>query len=159
MTEEETRKIISFLYPGSKFEAYSHTDDFMELEAKIGKGFHFVSLYHEQIESKHIETAQDVIIISNSYLTSFAYNLVLSWIYEYREGRIDGSTINPLIKYNFKKFFAEQLYHNVNNVFSRAVFLETLLYEQQIMIPVFARTADDNEWNSIAEHVSGMMSY
>ncbi len=158
MTEEYARKIISHHYPDAKFEAFAHTDDFMEPEAQIGRGYYYVSLYDEKIESSRLNTNEGVIIIGNTYLSSFAYNLALSWIYESSNGVIGPDFVSPLLKYNLKKFYAEQLYHRHNNVFSRAVLLETLLYQQHLMIPIFAEIDVNTEWAATAKMVSQAMS-
>lgn len=158
MTEEEAKRYIRLTRPKAKFDAYSHTDNFMDLEAQIGKGFFYISLYDELVDANLVETPKGVLVIGNTYLSSFAYNLILAWIYEHKEGKINRDTINPLIKYNFKKFFAEQLYHNINNIFSRAVLLETLLYEQQLMIPVFEAANTNLSWAETADAVAGLMS-
>lgn len=158
MTEEEVRWVIAYKYPKAKFHAYSHTNEFMEFEARIGKGFHYVSLYDERIDSNHIETADDVIIVGNTYLPSFAYNLTLAWLYESGKGNLVTDGSSPLVCYNFKKFWGEQLYHQVSNVFSRAILLETLLYEQRLMVPVFEATAVNDDWRNTADFVASAMS-
>jgi hypothetical protein len=157
MTEENARRIIELSRPKAKFGGYSHTDDFLSLEAAIGKGFFHVSIYDEDINCSLTETLQGILLIDNSYLSSFAYNLIMAWHYENSHGRVQPGQINLLIKHNFKKFFAEQLIHNHNNTFSRAIFLETLLYEQQLMIPVIHAANNDPQWMEIGKAIAGIM--
>lgn len=158
MTEEDARRYIVTGYPSAKFNAYTHTNEFMDLEANIGKGFYYVSLYDELFESTLIDTAKGVLLASNTYEASHAYNVVLAWIHAFRKKGVFGEGTDPLIKYNLKKFYAEQLYHHYDNVFSRAVLLETLLYEQHLMKPVFEETEQNDDWKDTADQVAGMMS-
>ncbi|EHQ29747.1 hypothetical protein [Mucilaginibacter paludis] len=157
MTEQEASRVIRLTRPFAKFPAYSHTDDFLDLEAEIGKGFMFVSLYDERINSTLTEVEGGILLIGNTYLSSFAYNLILAWQFEMSRGSIDHQTFNPLIRYNLKKFFAEQLLHKYNNTFSRAIFLETLLYEQHRMIPVIHAANEDPKWKIVADKLAGIM--
>jgi len=157
MTEQYAQRIIGLTRPQAKFGGYAHTDDFLDLEAEIGKGFFYVSLYDEHINANLIETPSGIILLDNTYLSSFAYNLALAWRYEHQQGHLESGKINPLIKHNFKKFFAEQLIHSYNNTFSRAVFLETLLYEQHLMIPVFEAAGNDPAWCGIGDGMATNM--
>ena len=133
------RDSIARLRPRAKFVAYSHSSEFIDGSAELAEGFHYVSLYDETIDSNVVSSRRGLIMIQNTYLSSFAYNLFLCWLYS--AGRPDrehpASELKPLLAHNFKKFFAEQLLHARNNLFSRAIFLETLLYEQARMVPVF----------------------
>lgn len=158
MNDQEIKRCISLFHPGAKFIATSHSNDFLEYDARLGNGYHYVTLYDETITSNFLETRNGIIVVDNSYLSSFAYNLVISWIHQYREGQITASDFNPVIKYNFKKFFSEQLLRLHNNVFSRAIFLETLIYEQQLMKPIFVFAEKNSEWAKDIERTSRMMS-
>jgi len=105
--------------------------------------FHHASLYDERIDLQFMQTPRGPVLIDNTYLGSFAYNLLTCWLYSHPSPGGRSGDLDLLLKHNFKKFFAEQLLSRLNNCFSRAIFLETLLYEQQQMIPVFAaREAD-----------------
>src|SRR5690348_5159743 len=62
--------------------------------------------------------------------------------YERLAGR-EECELTALLRYNLKKFFAEQLLNRTSSVFARAIFLETLLYEERAMRPLFAAAATD----------------
>jgi hypothetical protein len=79
-------------------------------------------------------------------LGSFAYNLLTCWLQTHTQNlQIEAreARLSQLLRHNFKKFYAEQLLRRLNNCFSRAILLETLLFEQQMMIPVFAARETD----------------
>lgn len=155
-------RCITLLRPHAKFAAYSHSTEFIDATADLGDGFHYVNLYDEQIDSNVISSPRGLIMIHNTYLSSFAYNLFLCWLYGYsgtgteatqRQAALDG-----LLAHNFKKFFAEQLLHAHNNIAARALLLETLLFEQTCMVPVFAEKARDVTLAQQAERATDLMS-
>lgn len=150
--------IIKNKRENARFVSGSHSDEFIDKQAELGDGFVYVSLYDEKIDSNVIKTKRGLIIVDNSYLPSFAYNLALSWIFTYGQENIDNAKKNILVKNNFKKFFAEQLLSRHNNSFSRAIFLETLLYEEREMRPVFLAAAEQPAVKGTAELLSQIMS-
>jgi hypothetical protein len=119
-------------------------------------------LYDEKIDSvlNKIDNGP-IYLIHNTYLSSFAYNIFLSWIYKKQDSPAaipaDFETVR-LLKHNFKKFFAEQLLSAHNNIFSRAVFLETLLYEQKLMVPLFKATELNDRLQKKADFSANLMS-
>ena len=157
MTELQARRAIGMFNPNSKFGGYSYIDEFLDLEARIGKGFYYVNLYDENIKASLIDAPQGVILVTNAYVSSTAYNIILAWLFEFRRNNGAVSEASPLVKYNVKKFFGEQLIHQYNNVFSRAIFLETLLYEEQQMRPVFALMDADPAWKATAQSIAEVM--
>jgi hypothetical protein len=133
------RSRLLLLRPTAKFveiiPAHSHP------EAAVP--FHHASLYDERIDLQFMQTPRGPVLVDNTYLGSFAYNLLTCWLYSHPSpGGLSGEP-DLLLKHNFKKFYAEQLLSRHNNCFSRAIFLETLLYEQQHMVPVFAARESD----------------
>lgn len=155
-------RIIRNTRSSAKFVSISHSSNFTEPMEIFGDGYFYVSLYDEQIDSVLNVTKDNVVyMIHNTYLPSFAYNLFLARLYQLKSSP-DKSLANEktksLLKHNFKKFFAEQLLHFHNNIFSRAVFLETLLYEQQMMIPIFKATENDTELANKAGLSANLMS-
>lgn len=142
---EYVRRRVEILRPRAKFVAFSHSSEFIDSSANLGDGFHYVNLYDEKIDSNVIISPRGLIMIHNTYLSSFSYNLLLCWFLcaGRTDNKADNAELERLLKHNFKKYFAEQLLYFHNNVFSRAIFLETLLYEQAWMIPVFEARAKD----------------
>ena len=136
--EDYVRGRIALMRGRAKFVRYSHSSEFIDPAAELGEGFHFVVLYDEKIDSNVISGPRGPIVIQNTYLSSFAYNLFLCWLLR-PEHFAERAAPEPevLLAHNFKKFFAEQLIHGHDGVFSRAIFLETLLFEQVCMVPVF----------------------
>jgi hypothetical protein len=61
-----------------------------------------------------------------------------------------------LLAHNFKKFFAEQIYRQTNRIPSRALLLETLLYEQEMMVGVFAAKERDSRLSADADAASSL---
>lgn len=153
------KRALAATRPQAKFIRYSHSSTFIDPLAAIGNGFHFVALYDEQIDANLIKRKGELIIIENSYLPSFGYNLLICWLYTRQQtGPIQSGVLNQLLKHNFKKYFAEQLLRYRNNIFSRAILLETLLYEQALMVPVFEAKTQDSALNLQADLGSKLMS-
>lgn len=151
---------IRLLRPQAKFVAYNHSEEFIAAEAELGEGFHYVNLYDEQIDSNVIHSPRGLIMVHNTYLASFAYNLFLCWLLSARSAAETEAvpSLALLLKHNFKKYFAEQLLHYHNNIFARAIFLETLLYEQHCMVPVFAAKSRHEDLSTQADFGAQMMS-
>lgn len=162
MDKSRVERIIKSTRPSAKFVSITHSTEFTEAAGILGEGYFYVNLYDERIDSvlNRIDNGP-IYLIHNTYLSSFAYNLYLSLIYENQSKEKQNSPSiqeSSLLKYNFKKFFAEQLFYFYNNIFSRAALLESLLYEQQIMIPVFKAVEDSKEMAEQADFSSTLMS-
>lgn len=127
------------------------------------------SIYHPVfdpvvMESKH----HGVVLASNTYLSSFTYNLVAAWDY-YFDGTVawktdPGHPLAKALRMNCKKFFAEQILRRTYNLFGIAILLETLLYEEEIMYPVLAASAGSRQKltslpHPSAEELSGIASW
>ncbi len=104
------------------------------------------SVYHPALEALALRSRHHGLIVApNTYLSSFAYNLIASWDY-YFDGNEHWKTdpahrLARALRLHFKKFFAEQILRRTHNLFGIAIFLETLLYEEEIMYPVLAKIA------------------
>ncbi len=144
--------------PFAKFIAVSHTSDFMLPEAEIGEGFFTANLYDERIDANMIVTGRGRVMIQNTYIASFAYNLFLCWLHAHRSPAA-APMLDALLAHNFKKFYAEQAYRRVNCIPSRALLLETLLFEQAMMVPVFAAKEADPKLAADADAAAGLMSF
>jgi len=163
MSSQRIKSRIEILRPRARFVAVTHSSEFIDQGANLGDGFYHVNLHDEQIDSNLLIPANGkdtLILIHNTYLSSFAYNLLLCWLYCIGLGAKKDceSTLSRLLKHNFKKYFAEQLLSANNNAFSRALFLETLLYEQAWMIPVFEAEASDTKLSRDADLGAQLMS-
>jgi hypothetical protein len=142
MTEaDQLRRYLRLSRPEAKFVAI-----ILREGPEAAVPFHYASLYDEDIDLQFMSTPLGPMLIDNTYLGSFAYNLLTCWLQVHRQpGTAEEAQalLSSRLKHNFKKFYAEQLLRRLNNCFTRAIFLETLLYEQQIMIPVFAARQTD----------------
>lgn len=148
---------IQLLRPQAKFIAVSHSSDFIPAEAELGDGFFTGNLYDERIDANMIVTKQGSVMIQNTYIASFAYNLFLCWLYGHRN-QAAPVPLDRLLAHNFKKFFAEQVYRRTNRIPARALLLETLLFEQIMMEAVFAAKDGDTKLSADAEAAAGLMS-
>jgi hypothetical protein len=158
-TESSVLRIVRAKRPRAKFTTYSHSSKFIDPTAQLGEGFHYVNLYDEQIDSNLlISKTSGLIMVRNTYLSSFAYNLFLCWLYGCEQAEGKTQVLPTLLAHNFKKFFAEQLYCARNDIGSRALLLETLLYEQVCMVPVFAAKAQEPALSSRADIAANLMS-
>jgi hypothetical protein len=153
---EHLRWLISIDRPHSKFVSISDSSTFIDPTAELGDGFIYVNLYDENVDNNVVPIRGRIVMIHNTYLSSFAYNLFLSWLYSH-SGHAD-PTLDCLLAHNFKKFFAEQLWRQRSDVASRALLLETLLYEQVCMVPVFTAQGQDLALAKASQDAASIMS-
>lgn len=140
----------------ARFVACMHSSEFIDRSAGLGEGFFYVNLYNAKIDSNVVTSKRGLILIHNTYLPSFAYNLLLCWMLCAGGERFD---LGRLLRHHFKKFFGEQLLRsNPNGIFSRAVYLETLLHDQVCMVPVFEAKSRQPDLDRRATLASQLMS-
>ena len=143
---------VKSLRPTAKFVVVNHSSNFIDASAELGDGFYTANLYDEQINANLIRFNESYVLIENTYISSFAYNLFLCWQFGLKNQNSD-----HLLALNLKKFVAEQLYRRVNVVPSRALLLESLVFESQHMIPVFAAVDTDEELRQFANQGQAIM--
>lgn len=135
MTTSEIKDFVSIQRPNAKFIKVVHSTEFIkEVQYPQDKHYFLVSLYDEEIESNFLSMGERI-LVNNTYAGSFIYNLGLC--YYFFDKQESQNLLQELLNYNLKKFYAEQMYHFKNCIFSRAILLETLLYEQHKMNVVF----------------------
>ncbi len=138
--KEEIEAFVCLTRPSSKFFSITHSTEFTETHNQDVKQYFYVSLYDEHIENNLLKYKDGTqVLVENTYMGSFVYNIGLCFFYCYSnfEGKVRDQQLELLLSYNFKKFFGEQLYNRKNCIFSRAILLETLFYEQQTMKVIF----------------------
>jgi len=148
--EREIRDLLKALRPALRDEFLSVGAPFDYDLAELGFRLQGTqcSIYDEQIDAVlYRSTKLGHIVANNTYLASFAYNVAVVWMsygseYE-RLAKGDECLLATLLRYNLKKFFAEQLLGRTSSVFGRAIFFETLLYEERTMRPLFAAAQTD----------------
>ena len=146
MNDDDVTRCVAMARPTATSIQCAHSSTFTSGGGELS--FYFVTLYDVDINSSWISSDKlGLILIENTYLASFAYNLLLSWVSGNAtpSGPKDCLSRSSLLKYNFKKFFGEQLIRCKDCVFSRAIFLETLLFEERAMARLFGevRGRDD----------------
>jgi hypothetical protein len=156
--KEVIKRRVQQIGPDAKFIAVSHSSEFIAAEAELGDGFFTANLYDERIDANMIITKQGRVMIQNTYIASFAYNLFLCWLHGHSD-QTGGATLGSLLAHNFKKFFAEQIYRRTNRIPSRALLLETLLFEQEMMVNVFAAKDANAKLSADADVAAGLMSF
>lgn len=144
-TVQETRDLLKTLRPRLHDDFLSCASpfdyDIPELKFRL-QGTQY-SIYDEAIDAVLYRSRKSgYIVANNTYLSSFAYNVAVVWAafgHEYdRLAQGEECSLATLLRYNLKKFFAEQLLVRTDSIFARAIFLETLLYEERAMRPLFA---------------------
>jgi hypothetical protein len=117
--------------------------------------FHYVSLYDHCIGTAFRQINGINFIISNGFLASHAYNLALTLAWR----QADSAAVRlAALRHNYKKFFAECVLRARNRLIGRAMLLETLLYEQDLMAPMFAAARHDPKWAETAGVVANLMT-
>ena len=155
---ENIRNRIKRLRPFAKFIEIIHSRDAIQVDLGLGDGFYLAALYDEQIDANMISIKQGRILVQNTYLSSFAYNLFSCWLYgyNYASGFRD---LDKLMVYNFKKFLGEQLYRKADRARSRALLLETLLFEQSMMAKIVATRDRNPAFSAAATGAENLMSF
>lgn len=124
---------------------------------------HQLSIYTEAWDAKMFRTRHHgVIIVNNTYLSSFAYNIAAVWMHyghEYAQLKQgEDCVLVSLLNYNLKKFFAEQIMRRSNCIFGSAIFLETLFYEEHLMVPIIKAADNDESIRTFYHDIEGLMS-
>ncbi|MCB0448123.1 MAG: hypothetical protein KDD03_11545 [Gelidibacter sp.] len=161
INKETIEASIRLIRPTAKFIAVTHSSEFItEKDYPKDKHYYYVSLHDEYIDSNYFDFDNERILVCNTYAGSFIYNLGLCFYYCFNKNQndtqLEEQTLNLLLKYNFKKFYAEQLYNLRNCIFSRAIFLETLIYEQENMIPIFKDLNEHNHQDPLVEEITSI---
>jgi hypothetical protein len=148
--EVTRRRLLSALGP-ARFVQFAEIDATADGE----EGFHYVSLYLHRIGNQFRVIDGEAFIISNGFLSSHAYNLALVHLF-HAGGDPAGRT--AALKHNYKKFFAECVLGVRNCLMGRALLLETILFEQDLMKPLFASLEDNPGRSAAASEVATTMS-
>ena len=108
-------------------------------------GHHF-SVYSPSFSPycHYIAKEKQLIIQSNSYLTSFVADCILAW-------HCDFAWRDSLMRYNLKKFFAEQILAVSDIAIGRSLLMETLLFEEPEMVAAYAKYNDSPELQGLVE--------
>ena len=168
--EEGAREILRSLRRGLREEFMSRGAVFDYSIDGFGfrlKGIQF-SIYDSEIDAVFLRSrAHGAIVANNTYLASFAYDLAIVWWMAGASGARPkphgDDEVSRLLRYNLKKFFAEQILLRTRSVFAIAIFLETLLYEERAMRPLFKAAEADEQlqvtFNSFANMMSSLLLF
>jgi hypothetical protein len=120
--------------------------------------FHYVSLYEHKITNSFEPLRGHLFIISNGFLASHIYNFALVWIWYNCFENKSSEWLDAALRHNMKKFFAECLLAERNILMGRALLIETLMYEQDLMKPIFSAIEEKPTLKQIAEDLAYLMS-
>lgn len=101
---------------------------------------HYGSVYMHRIGNQLHRFRDATFIISNTFLSSHAYNLGLVMLV-YRN---DPAQQAAALRSNFKKFYAECALGASNCLIGRALLIETLMYEQDLAREIFSAVEQDS---------------
>lgn len=145
---------IRFLYPNLRYfdvQKIPPNDDI-----QISGVNYIARLYCETIYSQFLIVNDLKVLLLNDYHFYFSYELILGWIYVSKQSKGALSLENEFEKithYSFKRFFSEQLILEINSITSRTMFLESMLYEQQVTFPVMKQLKENSQFALIANNV------
>jgi hypothetical protein len=161
MDDQELLRIVRLLHPSARYTALAPIAAGQLEGEETGQSFAYVSLYDHKVGSQTRPIGDRLVIINNTYLSSFAYNVGLCHLI----GAASGMSVEDLARlyrHNFKKFFAEQVVYLRNVLIGRSLLIETILYEQDLMVRAFAGVVAggfEEKGRQIAELASGIVSY
>jgi len=122
--------------------------------------FYYVSLYDHCIGMAFRRINGINFIISNTFLSSHAYNLALTFTWRQGGGAEARKDVRlAALRHNYKKFFAECVLRTRNRLIGRAMLLETILYEQDLVAPMFGAARSDPKWGEKARDIARLMTY
>ncbi|HSU82524.1 MAG TPA: hypothetical protein VLR69_08895 [Thermoanaerobaculia bacterium] len=161
MDDQKLLRIIRLLYPSARYTALAPIAAGQMEGEEAEQSFVYVSLYDHKIGSQTRPIGDKLVIINNTYLSSFAYNVGLCHLVGAAKGMSAGE-LARLYRHNFKKFFAEQVIYARNVLIGRSLLIETILYEQDLMVSAFAGVVTsglEEKARQIAALASGTVSY
>lgn len=130
-------------------------DDAIPTGQADGLPLHYVSLYAHIFGLSLVEAGGRLFIISNGFLASHAYNLALVMLHHGARGE---AALLTALRHNFKKIYAECALYRGNCLIGRALLIETIAYEQDVMRPLFAAAASDPALGARARIISNVMA-
>ena len=161
MDDDRLLRIVGLLYPSARYVALAPIAAGRLDGEEAEQSFVYVSLYDHKIGSQMRPLGDKLIIVNNTYLSSFAYNMGLCHLVGAARG-LGTDDLARLYRHNFKKFFAEQVVHLRNVLIGRALLIETILYEQDLMRSAFSDVVTkglEEQGKQIASLASGTVSY
>ena len=120
--------------------------------------FQYVSLYEHKITNSFEPLRGHLFIISNGFLASHIYNFALVWVWYNCFENTSSEWLDAALRHNMKKFFAECLLSERNALIGRALLIETLMYEQDLMKPIFSAIEEKPNLKQMAEDLAHIMS-
>lgn len=150
LSDEMLRRRLEGMLLGSRFLQFSDVE-----VAGTKNAFVYASHYAHHIQSQVRLIGDKLVILSNGFLSSHAYNVGLTIRWCLGEKRDP----TPYLRHHYKKFFAECVLHVRNRLAGRALLLETLLYEQDLARPMFEAADQNAELREWAKATASVMSF
>jgi hypothetical protein len=142
------------LHPHARLWSHGTVDAGRVGDEREDQSFINVFLYEHDITEHFRPLGGYNFIITNGFLASHAYNLALVWL----QGQADRQLRRARLRHNFKKFYAETMLHARDVMLGRALLLETLAYEQELMAPIFEAAKADSDLNARASTLASAMT-
>ena len=161
MNEDALRQVIQFFYSTARHVAVAPVAAGRLDGEADEQSYVYASLYDHKVGSQMRPIGDQLVVISNTYTASFAYNLALCHLVGTAK-KLNPGDLTRLYRHNFKKFFAEQVVYRQNVLVGRAWLIETILYEQDLMRNAFAGVLThglEEQAKQIASLASGIISY
>jgi hypothetical protein len=161
MKEEALLQVIQFFYPTARYVAVAPVAAGRLEGEEDQQSYVYASLYDHKVGSQMRPIGDHLVVINNTYISSFAYNVALCHLVGSAR-RLSPGDLARLYRHNFKKFFAEQVAYLQNVLVGRAWLIETILYEQDLMKDAFAGVLNhalEEQAGQIASLASGIISY
>jgi hypothetical protein len=128
MKEEALLQVIQFFYPTARYVAVAPVAAGRLEGEEDQQSYVYASLYDHKVGSQMRPIGDHLVVINNTYISSFAYNVALCHLVGSAR-RLSPGDLARLYRHNFKKFFAEQVAYLQNVLVGRAWLIETTLYE------------------------------
>lgn len=148
--------LVKRVRKSAKFVNLVPSGDFIDESAGLTRSFFAAYVYDENVSSDYIESnRKDLVLVCNSYISSFAYNLLLCSLYCQETGRPE--RLDELLEHNLRKFFAEQAYRHCRRLPARGLVLWAL-FESDLMNPLIDFAQEQRPFGETVDVATSLMN-
>ncbi|HEX9965994.1 MAG TPA: hypothetical protein VGB04_13545 [Allosphingosinicella sp.] len=140
---EQAHELLRSTFPEGRFFRHAPIEAGRFTHEQADQQFVLVSIYEHRLSTHFREVGGWPFIITNGFLSSHAYNLALVWLWHRAGSRAGPDALKVALRHNYKKFYAEAALGERNCLIGRAMLIETLLDQDEVMEPIFADASMD----------------
>src|SRR3954465_3843851 len=140
---EQALELLRSTFSNARFFSHTAVEAGRFAHEQADQQFVYVAMYEHRLSTHFRIIGEWPFIITNGFLSSHAYNLALAWLWHGAGTRAGPDRLLAALRYNYRKFYAEAALGERNCLIGRAMLIETLLEQGEIMEPIFAEAEAD----------------